>query len=81
MDNAAFRKGAEMKKAIERAEHTLLYLPPSSPDLNPIEKKWPQAKNIRKAKQCTIQKLFQCKKLYRINYGTVNKLRDMLNSS
>ena len=63
MDNASFHKGSEMKEAIETAGHTLLYLPPYSPDLNPIEKKWAQAKKIRKAQQCTITKLFQNEKL------------------
>ena len=48
MDNASFHKGEAMKKAIENAGHTLLYLPPYSPDLNPIEKKWTQAKAIRR---------------------------------
>lgn len=48
MDNAAFHKGAEMIKALENAGHILLYLPPYSPDLNPIEKKWAQAKRLRK---------------------------------
>ncbi|MEI6187292.1 MAG: transposase [Alphaproteobacteria bacterium] len=32
MDNASFHKGMLMKKAIEDAGHTLLYLPPYSPD-------------------------------------------------
>ncbi len=32
MDNASFHKGALMKKAIEDAGHTLLYLSPYSPD-------------------------------------------------
>ena len=40
MDNATFHKGNDMKQIIEKAGHTLLYLPPYSPDLNPIEKKW-----------------------------------------
>ncbi|WP_081731155.1 transposase [Holospora undulata] len=26
----------------------MLYLPPYSPDINPIEKKWAQAKHIRR---------------------------------
>jgi transposase len=63
MDNAAFHKGSEMKKAIESAGHTLLYLPPYSPDMNPIEKKWAQAKKIRKTEDCDIQELFKNKKL------------------
>src|ERR1700742_5030168 len=40
MDNATFHKGEEMTKEIQKAGHTLLYLPPYSPDLNPIEPKW-----------------------------------------
>jgi transposase len=58
MDNASFHKGQEMQKIIEDAGHTLLYLPPYSPDLNPIEKKWAQAKHIRRATQCSIEQLF-----------------------
>lgn len=37
MDNAAFHKTAKTRELIEQAGHTLLYLPPYSPDLNPIE--------------------------------------------
>lgn len=58
MDNASFHKGEEMKKAIADAGHYLLYLPPYSPDLNPIEHKWAQAKNIRKTVGCSIDDLF-----------------------
>jgi hypothetical protein len=38
MDNASFHKGQDMVNALENGGHTLLYLPPYSPDLNPIEK-------------------------------------------
>ena len=58
MDNASFHKGAAMKKAIENAGHTLLYLPPYSPDINPIEKKWAQAKAIRRRMGGSIESLF-----------------------
>ncbi len=59
MDNATFHKGKEMQKLINDAGHTLLYLPPYSPDLNPIEKKWAQAKYIRRTHNCSIDQLFQ----------------------
>jgi transposase len=49
MDNATFHKGRDMQIMIENSGHTLLYLPPYSPDLNPIEKKWAQAKKIRRS--------------------------------
>lgn len=59
LDNATFHKGAAMKKALEAAEHTILYLPPYSPDLNPIEHKWAQAKSYRRKMQCPIDEIFQ----------------------
>ena len=48
MDNAAFHKRTDTKQAIIEAGHSLEYLPPYSPDLNPIEHKWAQAKKIRR---------------------------------
>lgn len=58
MDNASFHKGKDMQNMIEESGHTLLYLPPYSPDLNPIEKKWAQAKKIRRKTGCSIDQLF-----------------------
>jgi transposase len=40
MDNAAFHKSKKTRQLIESVGCTLLYLPPYSPDLNPIEKQW-----------------------------------------
>ena len=59
MDNATFHKGSDMKRMIEEAGHTLLYLPPYSPDLNPIEKKWAQAKALRRRIGGSIHNLFK----------------------
>ncbi|AVK72394.1 hypothetical protein CEP87_13065 [Psychrobacter cryohalolentis] len=36
-----------MQKLINRHGDRLLFLPPYSPDLNPIQKKWAQAKFLR----------------------------------
>jgi transposase len=58
MDNASFHKGVDMKKSIEDSGHELLYLPTYSPDLNPIEKKWAHAKNIRRSTSCSIEQIF-----------------------
>jgi transposase len=52
MDNAAFHKRSDSIDLIEKHGHTLLFLPPYSPDLNPIEKKWAQAKRIRRKYRC-----------------------------
>ena len=64
LDNATFHKRNDMKDALQKAGHTLLYLPPYSPDLSPIEKKWAQAKAIRKQKRCSCYDLFSCAKYY-----------------
>ncbi|MCX7343762.1 MAG: hypothetical protein NT128_06440 [Proteobacteria bacterium] len=48
-----------MKKAIEDAGNTLLYLPTYSPDFNPNEKKWAQAKAIRRLAGGSIERLFE----------------------
>lgn len=37
MDNASFHKGRRTRKLIEKTGAILLFLPPYSPDLNPIE--------------------------------------------
>lgn len=58
LDNATFHKGQAMQEMVEKAGHTLLYLPPYSPDLNPIEKKWAQAKARRRKNSCSINDLF-----------------------
>ena len=58
MDNATFHKREDMIQAIEQAGHILEYLPPYIPDLNPIEKKWAQAKSIRRKLRCHPFQLF-----------------------
>ncbi len=58
MDNASFHKGKDMQKLLQDSGHTLLYLPPYSPDLNPMEKKWAHAKHIRRSTWCSVDQLF-----------------------
>ena len=58
MDNAAFHKSKKSKDLIESNGHIFEYLPPYSPDLNPIEHKWAQAKSIRRKLNCNISDLF-----------------------
>jgi transposase len=61
MDNAAFHKRKDIQDAIHKAGFILEYLPPYSPDLNPIEPKWAQAKAIRRKYQCSIEEVFKDK--------------------
>ena len=44
MDNLSIHKGARVEQLIEKVGAKLLFLPPYSPDLNPIEKLWSKVK-------------------------------------
>ena len=58
MDNLPAHKVDGVEQAIEAAGATLLYLPPYSPDLNPIEPAFSKVKaHLRKAAEHTIQRL------------------------
>ncbi|WP_218014688.1 transposase [Candidatus Regiella insecticola] len=47
-----------MHFSIKNAGFTLEYLPVYSPDLNPIEHKWAQAKARRRKYRCDVDTLF-----------------------
>ncbi|MCB1556097.1 MAG: transposase [Alphaproteobacteria bacterium] len=47
MDNATFHKSNKSKALIEEKGAALLFLPPYSPDLNPIEQDFGALKKIR----------------------------------
>lgn len=59
MDNATFHKRSDMIDIIKKSGHILKYLPPYSPDLNPIEHKWHEAKAKIRELQCSVMKLFK----------------------
>ena len=59
MDNATFHKRNDTQNAIKAARHTLLFLPPYSPDLNPIEHTWAQAKSIRRKTGKSTEQIFE----------------------
>jgi len=59
LDNLACHKRAGVRRAIEAAGCTLLYLPPYSPDLNPIELAFAKLKALlRKAGERTVEGLW-----------------------
>ena len=59
MDNLPAHKGSAVREAIEAAGASLLYLPPYSPDFNPIENAFARLKALlRKAAQRTIEGLW-----------------------
>ena len=59
MDNLSSHKGAEVRAMIEAAGARLLFLPPYSPDFNPIENAFAKLKALlRKAAERTVDGLW-----------------------
>jgi len=59
MDNLSSHKGPRIHQMIEAAGGTLLYLPPYSPDFNPIENAFAKLKALlRKAAERTVEGLW-----------------------
>lgn len=54
LDNAAFHKSQNTKRLIEEAGCRIFFLPPYSPDLNPIELVWA---NLKKKIQGLLEKI------------------------
>lgn len=59
MDNATFHKRQDIHEAIRLHGCFTEWLPTYSPEFNPIEKKWAQAKSIRRKYQCDVDTLFR----------------------
>lgn len=60
MDNLGSHKGVAVRKAIRTAGAKLLFLPPYSPDLNPIEQVFAKLKLLlRKAAERTVEATWQ----------------------
>ena len=58
MDNLSAHKIQGVRQRIEAAGAQLLYLPPYSPDFNPIEQCWAKVKqSLRSAKARTVEGL------------------------
>jgi transposase len=58
MDRLGAHRGPDVRRAIERAKAKVLYLPPYSDDLNPVEDMWSKVKqHLRSAKARTFDAL------------------------
>lgn len=57
MDNAAFHKSQKTQELIEESGCKILFLPPYSPDLNPIEIFWANFKKLVQEKLSTLKNL------------------------
>lgn len=58
MDNAAFHKSKRTRELIESVGCKVIFLPPYSPDLNPIEKFWANMKRWIKEKITQFDELY-----------------------
>jgi len=60
LDNAAAHRVVPVQEAIEQAGAHLVFFPPYSPDLNPMERAWSTVKHrLRKAQARTKEALYQ----------------------
>ena len=60
MDNLGSHKGSQIRKAIRAAGARLLFLPPYSPDLNPIEQVFAKLKTLlRKAEERSVEAVWR----------------------
>jgi len=81
MDNVSVHKVAGVREAIEAREAILLYLPPYSPDLNPIEQFFSKLKAIlRKAAACSIKNLWTVIGSCLKNFSPSECAADLLNA-
>ena len=62
MDNASFHKSEKTQKLIESVHCKVIFLPPYSPDLNPIEKFWANMKRWIKDKITRFDHLYDALK-------------------
>ena len=58
MDNASFHKNEVLLQEIRRSGHIIEFLPPYSPDLNPIEHKWAEKKAYRRKYRCSVEECY-----------------------
>ena len=68
MDNASFHKSEESKRLIQEAGCKILFLPPYSPDLNPIEIFWA---NFKKLVRSNLEKIQNLSKAIDFSFLTV----------
>ena len=58
MDNLSAHKDRAAREAIERAGASIMFLPPYSPDLNPIEKLWSKIKEFVRRRATDTREMF-----------------------
>ena len=64
MDNASFHKSQKTRELIDSVGCKLIFLPPYSPDLNPIEKFWANMKRWIKARINSFDRLYNALEIF-----------------
>ena len=60
MDNERFHRGGNLNQIAKQYNLTLLYLPPYSPELNPVENKWAVVKQNVQLSMSQFESLNDC---------------------
>lgn len=69
MDNVSFHKSDKIIELVEQCGAQVIFLPPYSPELNPIEEMWSKIKNSLRRKSARCKKTF--KKAIKKSYEAV----------
>ena len=73
LDNVSFHKSEKIQKLIESVGCKLIFLPPYSPDLNPIEHVWANLKKYLRKTIATFATLLDAiEQFFKINYNCNN---------
>lgn len=64
MDNLSSHKGPRVREMIEAAGATLLYLPPYSPDFNPIENAFAKLKANLRGRRTHCRRSLECRRAH-----------------
>lgn len=74
LDNVAFHKDPRVEEAIKATGATIDFIPPYSPDYNPIEMLWSFVKNILRQMEVRTMKTFQSVLKFALGQITSEKL-------
>jgi len=59
MDNLSPHKSTQTIELIQQVGAQVIFLPPYSPDLNPVEKMWSKLKEFLRSKECSASRYFR----------------------
>ena len=81
MDNISVHKNTHVKQQIESTGAVVKFLPPYSPDLNPIEKLWSKLKQNLRRMETSTRDMFDKSIVEAINYIETTDLHAWINNA